>query len=61
LQVLLVRNPLVHRYQRVELALGGLDELAIRLAAPTTLLDGNDLMLPTEESFEPAIEVLIKQ
>ena len=56
-----MRYPLVHRYQRVELALGVLGELAILLTAPTPLLDGNDLMLLAEVSFEPVIEVLVKQ
>jgi hypothetical protein len=60
-QILLVWYPLVYRYQRVELALSGLDELAILHAAPTALLDGDDLVLVTEETLEPAIEVLIKQ
>jgi len=58
---LLVRYPLVHRYQRVELTLGSLDELAILHAAPTLLTDGDDLVLLAEETFEPAIEVLVKQ
>jgi len=40
---------------------GGLDELAIPLAAPTPLQDSDDLVLLTEETFEPAIEMLIKQ
>jgi hypothetical protein len=56
-----VRYPLFHRYQRVELALVGLDQLAVLLAAPTALSDGDDLVLLTEEMFEPTIEVLIKQ
>jgi hypothetical protein len=49
------------RHQRVELALGVLDELAILLAAPTPLPDSDDLVLLAEKPFEPAIEVLIKQ
>ncbi len=60
-EVLLVGYPLVHSYQRVELALGGLDELSVPLAAPASLPDGNDLVLLAEETFEPAVEVLVKQ
>lgn len=56
-----MRYALLHRSQRIELALGGLDELSVLLAAPTALPDGDDLVLLTEETFEPAIEVLIKQ
>ncbi len=56
-----MRYALVHRYQRIEPALGELIELSVLLAAPTALPDGDDLVLLTEETFEPAIEVLIKQ
>jgi hypothetical protein len=56
-----VRYPPVHRYQRVELALGSLDELTVFLAAPTPLSDGNDLMLLAKVTFEPTVEVLVKQ
>jgi hypothetical protein len=48
-------------YQRVALALGGLDKLPVLFAAPTWLPNGNDLMLLAKETVEPPVEVLVKQ
>jgi len=57
----LVWYPPIHGYQSLEFALGSLDEFTVLLAAPSPLLNGNDIVLLAEVTFESSVEVPVKQ
>ncbi len=60
-QILLMRDTLVHRHERIELALSKLYQLPILLFSPASLPNCNCVQLRGEEANQLARQVLVKQ
>ncbi len=60
-EVLLVRDALVHRHERVEFFFRQRYELSVIFTAPAPFPNGEGLVLFAEETLEPVVEVLVKQ